>query len=280
VTETVDPLDPLALREVYDAQLRTWMPAKLPPHARIEQDGPVLRAVGLYRGGFVTYRSVADLSGAELDDLIARQRDIFVARGESVEWKWHGHDEPADLPSRLIAAGFAPEEQETVVIGPAAPLAAAPVEIAGVRLREVTERADLDRIAVMEEAVWGQDKSHLAPALADELAADPTGTTVIVAESVAGRDIDDAEGAGPVLSAGWVRYVPDTAFATLWGGSTLADWRGRGIYKALVRYRARLAVERGYSYLQVDASDNSRPILERNGFVPVTTTTPYVHPAP
>jgi hypothetical protein len=27
----------------------------------------------------------------------------------------------------------------------------------------------------------------------------------------------------------------------------------------------------------VDASDNSRPILERAGFVPVTTTTPYVH---
>jgi GNAT superfamily N-acetyltransferase len=83
-----------------------------------------------------------------------------------------------------------------------------------------------------------------------------------------------------VVSAGWVRFVAGTAFATLWGGSTLPDWRGRGIYKALVRYRARLAVERGYSYLQVDASADSRPILERAGFVPVTTTTPYVHPAP
>jgi hypothetical protein len=49
------------------------------------------------------------------------------------------------------------------------------------------------------------------------------------------------------------------------------------VYGAVVRCRARLAVDRGYSYLQVDASDNSRPILERAGFVPVTTTTPYVH---
>ena len=58
---------------------------------------------------------------------------------------------------------------------------------------------------------------------------------------------------------------------------TLAQWRGRGIYRALVSYRARLAVARGFTHLQVDASDDSRPILERNGFIPVTTTTPYVH---
>jgi hypothetical protein len=86
--------------------------------------------------------------------------------------------------------------------------------------------------------------------------------------------------AGAVVSAGWVRYVGGTEFATLWGGSTLAGWRGRGCYTALVRFRARLAIERGYRFLQVDASDDSRPILVRAGFVEVTTTTPYVHPAP
>jgi GNAT superfamily N-acetyltransferase len=271
VTQT---LDPLALRDVYDAQLRMRMPDKLPVGARLEQDGPVLRAVGLYGSGYVSYRTLDGLSGADLDALIARQRDVFVERGEDVEWKLHGHDEPADLPQRLIAAGFVPEEQETVVIGLAGPLAEAAAEVDGVRLREVTTRADLDRIAVMEKAVWGHDK-EVAAHLEKELAADPEGTTVVVAERA-----DDPAGEGPVLSAGWVRYVRGTAFATLWGGSTLVEHRGRGIYKSLVRYRARLAVERGYSYLQVDASDDSRPILERNGFVPVTTTTPYVHPAP
>jgi hypothetical protein len=34
--------------------------------------------------------------------------------------------------------------------------------------------------------------------------------------------------------------------------------------------------QRGARLLQVDASDDSRPILERLGFVAVTTTTPYV----
>jgi len=60
------------------------------------------------------------------------------------------------------------------------------------------------------------------------------------------------------------------------GRATLAAWRGRGIYKATVAYRAGLAAGRGYGLLEVDASDDSRPILERLGFVPVTTTTPFV----
>jgi GNAT superfamily N-acetyltransferase len=269
-------LDPTALREVYDAQLRAWVPEHLPPGASVDTDGPLLRVTGLDQRGFVTYRSPADrspdvLDGPELDELIVRQRDFYAARGEGVEWKHHDHDLPADLPARLLAAGFVPEPPETVVIGLAAPLAAEAPPVEGVRLREVTARADLDRIAAMESVVWSRDSSYQADALEREITADPNGTAIVVVESAPG-DV--------VVSAGWVRFVAGTAFATLWGGSTLPDWRGRGIYKALVRYRARLAVERGYSYLQVDASNDSRPILERTGFIPVTTTTPYVHPAP
>ena len=62
--------------------------------------------------------------------------------------------------------------------------------------------------------------------------------------------------------------------------ATLQRWRRRGIYRALVAARARLAVQRGYRYLQVDASDDSRPILERLGFVPLTITVPYVFTPP
>ncbi len=265
---TVD-LDPLRLRDAYDAQLRTWMPDRLPPGATVVQDGPVLRQSGLDDRGFVTYTSVAELEPAELDALIAGQRDVFAAQGLAVEWKLHGHDRPADLADRLRAAGFEPEEQETVLIGLAAPLAdpdpPLPVQV---QLREVTERVDLDRIAEMESEVWASDRSFLATALERELAADPAGTTVVL--------VADTH-SGQVVSAGWIRYVRGTEFATIWGGSTLPAWRGKGIYQALVRYRAHLALERGFSMLQVDASDDSRPILQRCGFVAVTTTTPYVH---
>jgi len=86
-----------------------------------------------------------------------------------------------------------------------------------------------------------------------------------------------AEADGEVVSAGWAVYEQGTEFAGLWGGSTLAEWRGKGIYKALVTVRAVRAVELGYKYLQVDASDDSSPILQRLGFVAVTSTTPWVY---
>jgi GNAT superfamily N-acetyltransferase len=265
-----DPLDPDTLLAAYDAQLRFIAPDPLPAGVSAELDGPLLRLVGLDGGGFLDYRDVSALAPDELDALIARQRDIFAARGEEVEWKYRSHDRPADLPDRLRAAGFEPQELETVVVGLVAHLAAldAPVP-EGVRLRAATGRADLDRIAAMESTVWDEDRSWLADALDKELAADATQLDIVLAEH-----------GDTVVSAGWLRYVPGTAFAGLWGGSTLAQFRGRGVYKALVNHRARLAARRGYTYLQVDASADSRPILLRLGFQAITTTTPYVWSPP
>ncbi|MEV1332053.1 GNAT family N-acetyltransferase [Micromonospora costi] len=260
-------LDANTLRAAYDNQVRPELPDPVPAGVTIERDGPLYQVLGLDRGGFLTYRDLGGLTGAALDELIARQVELFRRRGESVEWKLAGHDEPADLGDRLRAAGFVPEPRETVVIGAVAPLAATmPVLPEGVRVREVTARADLDRIVAMEEAVWQADRSHLADALERQIATDPQSITVVVAEA-----------GDTVVSAGWIRYLPGTGFASLWGGSTLAEWRRRGIYRALVVHRARLAAQRDRTLLQVDASDDSRPILERLGFVPVTTTTPYVY---
>ncbi|MEH0933603.1 GNAT family N-acetyltransferase [Micromonospora psammae] len=260
-------LDASRLRDAYDTQLRPEIPDPVPAGVTIERDGPLVRILGLDQGGFLTYRTLDGLAGAELDALIARQVEFFRQRGQSVEWKLNAHDEPADLADRLRAAGFVPEDRETVLVGPVAPLAGAvPVPPEGVRLREVTSRADLERIAAMEEQVWRADRSHLVHGLEREIAADPQSITVVVAEAD-----------GTVVSAGWIRYAANTGFASLWGGSTLEQWRRRGIYRALVGYRARLADQRGKTLLQVDASEDSRPILERLGFVPVTTTTPYVY---
>lgn len=258
------------LLAAYDAQLRGRVPDPLPAGASVTRDGPLLRLTGLGGGGFVGYRDLGGVDGAELDALIARQVAFFAARGERFEWKLHGHDLPADLPRRLRAAGFEPEEQETVVIAPVAPVAAAPSPPEGVALREVAERRDLDRIVELERRVWGYEEPWLAGMLEAERAADPELLAICVAEA-----------GGELVSAAWVRFERGTEFATLWGGATLPEWRGRGIYRALVAHRASLAAARGFRYLEVDASDDSRPILERLGFVAVTTTTPYIWaPAP
>src|SRR3954453_20032224 len=101
--------------------------------------------------------------------------------------------------------------------------------------------------------------------LESELAVDPDAITVVVAEAGAS-----------VVCAAWIRFERDTEFATLWGGATLPERRRRGIYRAAVTYRANLAAAQGFRYLETDASEDSRPILERLGLSAVTTTTPYV----
>jgi GNAT superfamily N-acetyltransferase len=271
---TPTSLDQAKLLAAYDAQLRRWIPEVPQPGHSYETVGPVLRVFGGHRG-FVDTAQNLGATGAALDAIIAEQVAFFAARGESFEWKTRGNDEPAELPDRLIAAGFVPEERETVVVGEAAQLANAAqlatdtTTSAGVTIRQVTERADLERIAAMETSVWGEDWSWLADDLEGRLKVDEEGTVILVAEA-----------AGIVVSAAWLVTKPGRDFAGLWGGSTLAEWRGRGIYRALVAGRAQIAAERGIPYLQVDASDDSRPILERLGFVAITTTTPYVWTPP
>jgi ribosomal protein S18 acetylase RimI-like enzyme len=260
----VTDLDPAALLAAYDAQNRLD-DGPLPAGVTLEKDGPLDRYIGFSHGGFVGYRDLAGIDGDELDALIARQVARFRERGEEFEWKLHAHDRPADLADRLRAAGFVPEDTETIEIAPVATAAGDVVPPDGVALREVRARPELERIAQMEHAIWHDDRGWLADDLGAELASNPDGLTIFVAEA-----------AGEVVSAGWIRFRAGTDFATLWGGGTLPAWRGRGIYRALVAQRANLAAARGFRYLQVDASNDSRPILERLGFVPVTTTTPFI----
>jgi hypothetical protein len=63
-------------------------------------------------GGFVDYRDLGDCEGADLDHLIAGRVRAFSGRGESPEWKVYGHDRPADLSERLLAAGVVEAGEE------------------------------------------------------------------------------------------------------------------------------------------------------------------------
>jgi GNAT superfamily N-acetyltransferase len=255
-------VDTAALLAAYDAQMR--MPTgAVPSGVTYEHDGPILRIVGAHVGRIRAPRDVG-VTGTELDRLIGRQRDFFRARGQGVEWKLRAHDLPAELPERLVAAGFVPAEPSTVLLGFAEEVAAEPVLPDGVVLRRVSEAEDLRRIAGHQTEVWGLDLSWVAADLAARVSADPGQTTILVAEA----------GARLVCTA-WTNYYPGTDFVALLGGTTLPEWRGRGLYRAMIASRAREAVARGFRLLHVDASPASAPILRRCGFHEITTSTHY-----
>jgi ribosomal protein S18 acetylase RimI-like enzyme len=265
-----DPATPSALLAAFEAQVR-WLPEPDDSRWTHERVGPLLRSTAPAssdRGGGVFASDLGGLSAAVVDAVIADQVAHFAPQGRPWEWKTYAHDEPADLRDRLAAAGLAAEDDEALVIGEVAEVvrSCAGAEPAGaVVVRELLGDGDFEGIAALKAAVWGGLGQDWVGELAAEKAARPDAMSIWVA--VAEEQ---------VVSAGWVRFHEGTEFASLWGGSTLAEWRHRGIYRTLVRLRAEQARARGLRYLQVDASPNSRPILERLGMHVVSTTTPYV----
>lgn len=235
--------------------------------ATFEADAHVIRRLAPpgQSGSGVLWTS---LDAGNADQVIAAQVRFFAERGEQFEWKLYSYDQPADLAARLAAAGFTPEEPESLMIATTAEVTEA-LRFAdlppGVRLERATDEAGVDRLIAVHELVFGREESELRKELLAQLADAPETTDLVIA--MAGDE--------PVCSAR-TDFLPGTEFAGLWGGGTLPQWRRHGIYRAVVRYRAELAAQRGYKYLTVDASDQSRPILERLGFECLGITTPYV----
>jgi GNAT superfamily N-acetyltransferase len=203
------------------------------------------------------------LTAGELEALVARTFTFYDNHDRGFEWKTFDHDR-GDLRPLLAEHGARPEPSEALVLGDASALAAVVNPPAGLTLRAVTSRADLERVAALESEVWAQDWSWLA----DDLEARLAGTEPVEILLVEDGDL--------AVSAAWLVPLAGTQVAGLWGGSTLAAYRGRGLYRALVSRRARIAIERGYATVQVDASDDSRPLLERLGLHVVGRTVPYV----
>jgi hypothetical protein len=252
------------LLAAYDAQLRGA--AEVAGSLRWDRSGPLWRAV-FATSGFVSYESLEGVD--DVDALVAETVAFFAGlpQVEEFEWKTRGHDRPADLGERLEAQGFEPEEVETVMVGEARSLAVDVDLPSGVVVRRVDDLPERD--AVVTEAAGMQRRVF---------GGGPTAREVLDRLDRMGglETFWVAEADGAVVSAGRLARVEGTEFAGLWGGATLAEWRGRGIYRALTAARARAALADGVRYLHSDCSAMSRPILERSGLVAVTTSTPYV----
>ncbi|MCM2410605.1 GNAT family N-acetyltransferase [Streptomyces sp. RKAG290] len=241
------------------------------PGGRVERTGDVVRQVGGAQDWNGVVWSPPDLDGARADAAIAAQVAHCGELGyDEFEWKLYAHDRPADLGARLLAAGFEPEDPETLLVALVADLPTTVELPDGVRLRTVRDEADVELLVRAHEEAFGSESPRLRHQVLTRLDEDPDHFVGVLA--MAGDE--------PVSSARMELY-PGTGFAGLWGGSTVEAWRGRGIYRALIAFRAGIAAERGYRYLQVDATEDSRPILQRLGFTALGTTTPYVYrPAP
>jgi GNAT superfamily N-acetyltransferase len=240
--------------ELFDRQMRRDVePA--------ERDALTTLALGDGWSAVVWSRLDASTVDAAVGKLVPR----LLGFDGHAEWKLYGYDRPDDLAQRLVAAGLEPQEEEAVLVAELRELDLDAPLPAGV---EVRVAADAEAVAVwveVNELAFGESYGDVGRLLLRALEHERPRDVGVIAYTD-----------GEPVSAGRIEFNERSEFASLWGGGTLPEWRGRGLYRATVLERSRLAHERGYHFLQVDALPTSRPILERLGFVQPTTTRPYV----
>lgn len=197
----------------------------------------------------------SQLNEANAEDTIREQVRYFESIGQEFEWKVYDYDRPSDLKERLAAYGFIVEETEAIMIldlENAPEILWQPVRLNVQRIIDPEKIAD---VRTVEQQVWDEDFSWLAQYLGKALRHYPEQMSVYVAY------ID-----GQPASTAWTYFPKHSQFASLWGGSTVSDFRKQGLYTALLAVRAQEARARQVRYLTVDASVMSRPILEKFGF--------------
>jgi hypothetical protein len=257
---------PDRLRALHDQLLRG--PAELRGADEVVALGPVWLA-RFADHGLVTYRDLGGLAGTELRSLVAEVLAHFGEQGLPFEWKTRSHDfGEAELEATLRAAGLQPEPTETVMIGEPRMLCASTSLPAGLVLRRAGAEGyeladDVAAAGRLYAAVFPAHRPDYDQLLLDRLQAQ--------ADDVQLWLVTDDHA---VVAAG--RLDLNGAVAGLWGGASAAEWRGRGLYRALTAARCAVAAERECSMVYAECTEYSRPILQRSGLQAVTTTTPFV----
>jgi len=255
-------MDPQTILHLFDQTMR--------------KDAPAGRATVHQRPGLTFFTTSAPNPSAcwviytHLDPVDAGKAiqctiDFLKQYNCEIEWVIYDHDMPPDLKERLLTLGFISESSEAVM---ALDLETVPPgfwEPSKVKICKITDPEQLNIITHIESEVWGELVDDLEAELSAELQAVPGQTSIYVAYA----DEEPASGA-------WVRFYPGRQFAKLYGGTTVAHQRSKGLYTALVKTRAEEARQRGVRYLIVYASPMSHRVLEKLGFILLTHTQVFV----
>jgi GNAT superfamily N-acetyltransferase len=204
---------------------------------------------------------------SEVHETVTEVRALFGSRGLPVAWILDPDVRPPDLAARLFELGITPDhhgETSAVMVLPASADLTAP-HIDGLQLLDGLARFESFEAAerCAGEAFAGEPFE--APSSLD--ASRPrrfennraAGNRTSVLATIHGE---------PAGSASLTMYAPDGAFMN--GGAVRPQFRGLGVYRAMVVARLEMVRAAGAAGVVVWGGDMSRPILERLGFETVS----------
>ena len=212
-----------------------------------------------------------ELAAAVVED------ELSAVRGAAkvLMWKLYAHDVAREaLRVALLARGFEENDHSTLMACSVdAVLAALPVDHGNAKsgqssldVRELTTAASLDAYQEIWDDVWPDaPNARYVDDYRDRLVQRDAGIVFFAGFTASNEPV----------SSGYMFHAPDAPYALLCGGTTKAAWRRQRAYTSLLGARAQRAQLRGASYLAVEASPESKPILARLGFTPLSTLAFY-----
>ena len=197
-----------------------------------------------------------------LDRVIDNTVEFFVPMDQPFTWRVYDHDRLPGLKNKLASHGFANEEGDPVMVLDVNEAPDFVTELVDVNIRRIIDRDGLKDIVQVLDQVYGGRNDWVYDRMGMHLQV-PGYLSAYVAY------VDDKP-----ASIAWTCF-PRGHFAALYGGTTLVEYRGRGLYTTLLHARLKEIRERGYSYAVVETGSMSRPIVEKNGFQQLTTVWDY-----
>jgi hypothetical protein len=247
------------LLSLYDRELREQVEY---PEALKEISADVVRFTR--KAPAMNFVSHTYAKEADLDRVIKNELAYFVPMKQPFTWKVYSHDPLTTLKEKLKSHGFVEDDDPGDVmlldLKDASAILENPISA---DIRRITDLEGLKDVIHVLDNVWGGHNTWVNDRLGGHLKV-PGYLSVYVAY------VNDHP-----ASIGWT-YFPKGHFATLFAGSTLAEYRKQGLYTDILSTRLKEIHGRGYQYAIVEAGDMSRPIVEKHGFQYFTTSWDYV----
>ena len=203
--------------------------------------------------GFIISSNVNEENARKV---IQEELEYFNELGVGFEWKVYSYDKPDHLKELLEQEQFVIEPEEALMIMEVNGTHQFSTDDEHLLIEEIVNERGVWDIISLIDTIWEESHEELGNRLWRDKQNDPDSLYLY------GIYDDDQ-----LVSAAWMYFEKNSSFASLWGGSTLPDYRGKGYYSSLLAVRAMKAKEKGYEFLTVDASPMSRPILEKHGFL-------------
>ncbi|MEK4628510.1 MAG: GNAT family N-acetyltransferase [Solibacillus sp.] len=218
-----------------------------------EETTHVVRHISNFdENGFIISSNVNEDNAREI---INKELSYFSNRKQNFEWKVYSYDQPTNLKDILEKEGFEIGNPEALMVMKLADQHPLLKNSEVHSVKEITDEQGIQDIVVLEDTIWNESHAELGERLWRDKQHNPE--SLYIYGIYEGRQL---------VSAAWMYIEANSSFASLWGGSTLPLFRGKGYYTKLLAVRAQKAYEKGYPNLTVDASPMSRPILEKCGF--------------